>query len=1037
MTETNDRSAIPHFELVDRVESYPQCQPIHQALLESQARMALAIEAARMGTYDLDLITLVATWNEYQARLLDYPYPPDAAGYSYADWERRVHPVDLPKVTAALQHARETQTDYNIEYRVVWRDGSVHWLHNVGRFYYDADGRALRSIGVASDITERQVALQERERSELQIAQNEERMSLAFDAAQMGSFDWDIPRDEIVWNVYHSRLLGYSTGAGVYNYADWERVVHPDDLARVLAAVEVAKLDRTDYSAIYRVVWADGTVRWLEGFGRFQYDTNERPIRMTGVIFDVTERQTALLETQQTALALRESERRYRALVEATAKITWNTTADGKFRGVQSSWAAYTGQSYPEYSNSGWMAAIHPTERAQTERAWAAAVCNLTLFEVEHRLRRFDGVYRDMSVRAVPILRSNGSVQEWVGVHTDITERKQAERRYRAPIEATAQVVWTLSPDGHFVTEQPSWSAFTGQSFAEYCEWGWLAAIHPAERTQITDVWSNTNADATIFEVEQRLRRYDGEYREMSVRGVPIVDDDGSVREWVGVHTDITERKRAERTLQQSEQRYRALIDATAQIVWSTAADGHFVTEQPSWSAFTGQSFAEYRGWGWSAAFHPNDRARIDRLWLKSLADLTTFEMEQRLRRADGQYRHMSVRAVPILTADGSVREWVGVHADITDRIHAELALKESEARFRSTFEQAGMGIAHVGLSGRWLFVNSTICEITGYTEAELLGMNFQDLTHPDDLPQDRENIRQILAGEIQIVKFEKRYIHKLGHITWINLTGTLRRSEAGEPLYFIASFEDINDRKQAEFALQAQALELAKTTTKLELRNQELSRFSYVVSHDLKAPLRAIANLSEWIEEDLAEVVDPSTKKNLDLMRSRVHRMEALIDGLLEYARVGNTQVSLETFSIEHLLTEIIDSIGIPSSFTIELPTALPPITTNRTLLYQVLANLIGNAYKHHPRPDGRIRLSVAPTPEAWEFTVTDDGKGIAPTDRDRVFGIFQTLADPDKKNTGIGLSIVKKIVEERGGTISLESQLGQGCTFKFRWVE
>ncbi len=910
MIEADNRSAGQHFELTDRVESHPQCQPIHQALLDSQERMALAIDAARLGTYDLDLVTLVATWNEYHARLLDYPYPPDAAGYSYADWERRIHPEDLPSVQATLQHALETKTDYAAEYRTIWRDGSVHWLRQVGRFYYDADGRALRLVGVATDITEQQAALRDRERAELAIAQNEERMSLAIDAAQMGSFDWHIPTERIVWNGYHAQLLGYTTGAGEYTYADWERMVHPADLDRVVGAIEVAKLDRTDYSTEYRVIWADGTVRWLAGFGRFHYDNADRPVRMTGVIFDVTERQTALLESQQTAQALRESERRYRALVEATAKITWNTTADGKFQVDQPSWVAYTGQSYAEYAGDGWMEAIHPADRDQTERLWAAAVRDLTLFEVEHRLRRFDGAYRDMSVRAVPILRSNGSVQEWVGVHTDITERVHAERRYRA------------------------------------------------------------------------------------------------------------------------------LIDATAQIVWTTDPQGHFTTEQPSWSAFTGQSFEEYRGWGWSAAFHPNDRAQIDERWLRSIGDLNPFEMEQRLRRADGQYRHMSVRGIPILNADGSVQEWVGVHTDITDRVHAELSLRESEARFRSTFEQAGVGIAHVSLSGRWLFVNDKMCEITGYTAAELLNTNFQDITHPDDLPQDRENIRQILAGEIQVVKFEKRYIHKLGHIIWINLTGTVRRDEVGNPLYFIGSFEDINERKQAEFALQAQAIELAKTTTKLELRNQELNRFSYVVSHDLKAPLRAIANLSEWIEEDLAGAIDLGVQKNLDLMRARVHRMEALIDGLLEYARVGNTQASLETFSIEHLLAEIVDSLSIPSSFTIELPSCLPPITTNRTLLHQVLANLIGNAYKHHDRLDGRIRVSVVPAERVWEFTVTDDGRGIAPEFQDRVFGIFQTLADPDKKNTGIGLSIVKKIVEERGGKISLTSQLGEGSSFHFTWI-
>ena len=219
MTEANSRSVPRYSALTDRVESYPQCQPLHQALLDSQERMTLAIDAARMGTYEVDLVTLAATWNEHHARLLDYPYPPDTTGYSSADWEQRVHPEDLPRVTAALQHALATQTDYAADYRVIWRDGSVHWLHSVGRFYYDVDGRALRIAGVASDITTQQTALEERHRSELTIAESEERMSLAFDAAQMGSFDWQIPTDRIVWNGYHAQLLGYTTGAGAYQYA--------------------------------------------------------------------------------------------------------------------------------------------------------------------------------------------------------------------------------------------------------------------------------------------------------------------------------------------------------------------------------------------------------------------------------------------------------------------------------------------------------------------------------------------------------------------------------------------------------------------------------------------------------------------------------------------------------------------------------------------------------------------------------------------------------------------------------------------------
>ena len=366
----------------------------------------------------------------------------------------------------------------------------------------------------------------------------------------------------------------------------------------------------------------------------------------------------------------------------------------------------------------------------------------------------------------------------------------------------------------------------------------------------------------------------------------------------------------------------------------------------------------------------------------------------------------------------------------------AEAALLESEDRFRTTFEQAAVGIAHVGLDGRWLTFNQKLCDIVGYTEAELLDLTFQNITHPDDLAQDLENIRQILADEVQSLELEKRYIHKLGHTIWINLIATLRRDPSGAPLYFIASIEDISQRKQVEFTLELQAVKLAETTALVELRNQELNRFSHTVSHDLKAPLRGISNLAGWISEDLSETVDPAILANLELMRSRVARMDNLIDGLLEYARVGSTEESLETFSVEQLLKEIVDSLSIPDSFVVELPAELPPITTNRVLLCQVLANLIGNAYKHHDSPDGKIQVTVQPNAEIWGFSVTDDGRGIAPENQERVFDIFKTLLGADKNNTGIGLSIVKKLVETQGGKITLESQIGMGSTFSFTWM-
>jgi signal transduction histidine kinase len=228
----------------------------------------------------------------------------------------------------------------------------------------------------------------------------------------------------------------------------------------------------------------------------------------------------------------------------------------------------------------------------------------------------------------------------------------------------------------------------------------------------------------------------------------------------------------------------------------------------------------------------------------------------------------------------------------------------------------------------------------------------------------------------------------------------------------------------------------LARTTQTLEKRNQELDQFAYIVSHDLKAPLRAIANLSSWIEEDLADKLDPDTQYQMDLLRGRVHRMEALINGILEYSRVGRISSQAETVDVEALLQEIIDSLAPPSDFTIEIATAMPTFQTERLPLQQIFTNLISNGIKHHDRSDGKISVAARDVKTAYEFTISDDGPGIDPKFHEKIFVMFQTLQARDTvENTGVGLAIIKKILDDKGGSITVESEPGKGTTFRFRW--
>ncbi|MBK8637841.1 MAG: CHASE domain-containing protein [Chromatiaceae bacterium] len=270
----------------------------------------------------------------------------------------------------------------------------------------------------------------------------------------------------------------------------------------------------------------------------------------------------------------------------------------------------------------------------------------------------------------------------------------------------------------------------------------------------------------------------------------------------------------------------------------------------------------------------------------------------------------------------------------------------------------------------------------------------------------------------------------------------TLELSRANEALNV-----EIAERCRAEQAMQCLNMTLEhrveRRTFESERRARDLEQFAYVASHDLKAPLRGIANLSEWLKEDLQDRLTPETQEQLDLLRDRVARMNALIEGLLEYSRIGRVAGSLEEVDVGPLVAEVVDTLAPPSHFKVKIALGLPVLHTDRLHLSQVFANLIANAIRHHDRDRGWVRVSGQDLGDLWLFAIEDDGPGIPPEFQDKVFLMFQTLSVKDYGvNTGIGLALVKKLVEEHGGAIRLEDLADRkgkrrGCRFVFTWAK
>jgi signal transduction histidine kinase len=222
-----------------------------------------------------------------------------------------------------------------------------------------------------------------------------------------------------------------------------------------------------------------------------------------------------------------------------------------------------------------------------------------------------------------------------------------------------------------------------------------------------------------------------------------------------------------------------------------------------------------------------------------------------------------------------------------------------------------------------------------------------------------------------------------------------------------------------------------------LEKARRDLEQFAYAASHDLKAPLRGIGSVSDWLEEDLAGALTAKSREYLELLRGRILRMEALIDGMEAYVRASRTEDLREPVALGPMLDEIVARLApAPGLVTIDIPEAMPLLEVQRFPFQQVWSNLIGNALKHGAREGAAIRVAARDAGDVWEFSVSDNGPGIAPQFQERIFGIFQTLKARDEvEGAGIGLAIVQTVVGDRGGRVWVASETGKGATFFFTW--
>jgi len=331
---------------------------------------------------------------------------------------------------------------------------------------------------------------------------------------------------------------------------------------------------------------------------------------------------------------------------------------------------------------------------------------------------------------------------------------------------------------------------------------------------------------------------------------------------------------------------------------------------------------------------------------------------------------------------------------------------------------------------------NSGAERMFGYTAAEMIGRPITRLFPSDLLHEEADLVTALQLGS-QISHFETRRVRKDGSFIDVSVTLSPVRDAKGNIIAISKIARDITEKRQHQLARDAAARELRDKNQQLERSNQDLEDFAYVASHDLKTPLAGINSTALCLEEDLHDSLSDDSRKLFKLMRSRINRMETLLDDLLAYSRLGRTDTAVSETNLADIFDGIIEILNPPAHIQVRVEGPLPVMVTARAQLEQVLRNLINNAIKHHDKQNGEVVLSAQRVGDFVEFLVRDDGPGIAPQFHDKIFELFQTLKRRDEvEGSGMGLAIVKKLVERQNCRISVHSQgNGTGTQFRFQW--
>jgi PAS domain S-box-containing protein len=650
-------------------------------------------------------------------------------------------------------------------------------------------------------------------------------------------------------------------------------------------------------------------------------------------------------------------------------------------------------------------------------------------FDVELVHGRKDGSYFWTKTKGQPILDSEGNVSQYFAMIEDITEKKHADFKLLESENRLSFLIVNLQT-GIILEDENRKLLLANKKFCSMFDFeedpDTLVGMDCSNSVQDSKRFFK-NPDLyverlnSIFKINEpvyneELELVDGRFLERSY--IPVFRDGvykGNLRSYV----DITIKRKHEEILRNEKEKYSNIIaNMNLGLIEVDENDGITLANH-SFCEISGYKLAELIGKKASSLFLAEESKVLIETKNKLRIQGVTDSYEIQVKNKKGEKRHWLVSGAPNYNINGNIIGSIGIHLDITEQ-------KEQEERLYLLSLIAEKNINAVVISdveGRIEWVNTSFEEMSGYTKEEVVGIKPGYLlqgaeTNPETILYLKNQISKGQPFNCEIINYSKT-----GEKYWVKIQGQALYNKKGEIVRFFAIEENISNKKLLENQREELVKSLAKT-------NKELEDYAQIVSHDLKSPLRSIHSLISWIKEDSDRAFSDQTLKYFSLIEHKVEKMDHLIEGILTYSKIDKEDMVKENVNTHQIIQGIVDIIHIPKHITITIKNKLPIIKADRYRIQQLFQNIIGNAVNYIEREAGLVEIASEEFNDHYVFSIKDNGVGIAKEHHKKIFNTFQSYTKSEH-STGLGLSIVKKVVDTYNGKIWIESALGEGSTF------